>query len=462
MYWLQIYTKRIYSILTTFATLYFKTKMIDNSLFNNKKVVFHTLGCKLNFAETSAIGKQLSDEGFVKVRAGEQADVCIINTCSVTDTADHKCRQAINRLHRQHPNAIMVVTGCYAQLKPDEIAGMEGVDLVLGANEKFSILDYLNKPDTAAKGEIHRAEIREVKEFNPSCSRDDRTRFFLKVQDGCDYFCTYCTIPFARGGSRNATIAQTVEMAKQALSEGAKEIVLSGVNTGDFGKSTGETFFDLVKTLDALPDEVRFRISSIEPNLLTDELIEFVAHSKHFMPHFHIPLQSGANEVLHLMKRRYTTELFAQKVNTIKKWMPDAFIGVDVIVGVRGETNELFEQARGFITSLDISQLHVFSYSERAGTKMLEIEHKVSNQERKLRSEAIHSISEVKTKAYYEKQRGKAAQVLWESRHNDTTMVGFTGNYIRAERPYDVKLVNTIQSIVLGNWNEEGTALRID
>ena len=433
--------------------------MIDNTLFNNKKVAYHTLGCKLNFAETSAIGKQLSDEGFVKAKPGEQADVCIINTCSVTDTADHKCRQAINRLNRLHPNSIMVVTGCYAQLKPDEIANIEGVDLVLGANEKYSILDYLNKLDDTKTGEIHRAEIAKVKEFKPSCSRDDRTRFFLKVQDGCDYFCTYCTIPFARGRSRNATIAETLDMAKQAIAEGAKEIVLSGVNTGDFGRSTGENFFDLVKALDALPDEIRFRISSIEPNLLTDELIEFVSKSRHFMPHFHIPLQSGSNEVLQLMKRRYTTEVFAQKVSTIKKTIPDAFIGVDVIVGVRGETAELFDQAMTFIKSLDISQLHVFSYSERSGTKMLEIAHSVSNQERKHRSDVLHLVSDEKTRIFYEKQIGRTAQVLWESRHNGENMVGFTSNYVRVERPYNKSLVNTIQTVTLGSWNEDKSAL---
>jgi len=433
--------------------------MIDNSIFNNKKVAFHTLGCKLNFAETSAIGKQLSNEGFVKVKPGEQADVCIINTCSVTDTADHKCRQAINRLNRQHPNAIMVVTGCYAQLKPDEIASIEGVDLVLGANEKFSILDFLNKNDETKKGEIHRVDILKVKEFKPSCSHDDRTRYFLKVQDGCDYYCTYCTIPIARGHSRNASIADTVEMARQAIQEGAKEIVLTGINTGDFGKSTGENFFDLVKELDALPNEIRFRISSIEPNLLTDELISFVSQSRHFMPHFHIPLQSGSNEVLKLMKRRYTRETFLEKVTTIKKIIPDAFIGVDVIVGVRGETEEYFNQAKTFISSLDISQLHVFSYSERADTKMLEIDHVVTGTDRKHRSEALHLISTEKTEAFYELQTGKTAQVLWESRQNGDKMVGFTNNYIRVETQYDKLKVNTIQTVCLGGWNEEKTAL---
>jgi len=434
--------------------------MIDNTLFNNKKVAFHTLGCKLNFAETSAIGKQLSDEGFVKAKAGEQADVCIINTCSVTDTADHKCRQAINRLNRQHPNAIMVVTGCYAQLKPDEIAAIQGVDLVLGANEKFSILEYLTKLDNEKNGEIHRIRIQDVKDFKPSCSRDDRTRYFLKVQDGCDYYCTYCTIPFARGRSRNATIKDTVAMAVQAIGEGAKEIVLTGINTGDFGKSTGETFFDLVKVLDTLPHEIRFRISSIEPNLLTDELIEFVSQSKHFMPHFHIPLQSGSNEVLQLMKRRYNTELFANKVSTIKSLMPDAFIGVDVIVGVKGETDELFEQAKTFIQGLDISQLHVFSYSERAGTKMLEIEHTVSITERKRRSDVLHTLSDEKTKLFYEKQIGKTGPVLWESRQKDDNMVGFTNNYIRIERPFEKSLVNTIQPVSFGEWNDDKSALK--
>jgi len=298
-----------------------------------------------------------------------------------------------------------------------------------------------------------------VKEFKPSCSRDDRTRYFLKVQDGCDYYCTYCTIPIARGHSRNASIADTVDMALKAISEGAKEIVLTGINTGDFGKSTGEHFFDLVKALDAITGDIRFRISSIEPNLLTDELIEFVAQSNHFMPHFHIPLQSGSNDVLHLMKRRYTCETFAEKVATIKKIIPDAFIGVDVIVGVRGETDEFFRQSANFISTLDISQLHVFSYSERAGTKMLEIENVVSNVDRKHRSDELHTLSNVKFNTFYELQKGKTAQVLWESRQNGDKMVGFTNNYIRVEQPFDKMCVNTIHTITLGEWNEDKTAL---
>jgi threonylcarbamoyladenosine tRNA methylthiotransferase MtaB len=431
--------------------------MIDNSVFNNKKVAFHTLGCKLNFAETSAIGKTLSEQGFTKAKAGEQADLCIINTCSVTDTADHKCRQAINRLNRQHPNAVMVVTGCYAQLKPEEISKIEGVDLVLGANEKFNVLDYIN--DLNQNNKIHHSEIEAINDFQPSCSKDDRTRYFLKIQDGCDYFCTYCTIPMARGKSRNASIADTVAMAEKAISEGAMEIVLTGVNTGDFGKSTGENFFDLVKALDALPSTTRFRISSIEPNLLTDEIIEFVANSRNFMPHFHIPLQSGTNEVLQLMKRRYNRELFASKIDKIKSVMPHAFIGVDVIVGVKGETDELFEQAMEFITELDCSQLHVFSYSERAGTQMLHIEHTVSPAERKRRSEVLHLVSDKKTKAFYESQIGKTAHVLWESKVSGEFMTGFTQNYVKVQTTYDKQLVNTIQQVTLGTWNEDKTAL---
>lgn len=436
--------------------------MTDDLLFNNKKVAFHTLGCKLNFAETSAIGKKMREEGFIKVRAGEQADVCVVNTCTVTDIADRKCRQAIGKMNRLHPNAIMVVTGCYAQLKPEEVSKIKGVDLVLGANEKFSILDYLRNRQGKQDAEIHHSAIKRVKDFKPSCSRDDRTRYFLKVQDGCDYFCTYCTIPLARGRSRNATIPETVAMAKEAIADGAREIVLTGVNIGDFGKSTGETFFDLVKALDAIEDDVRFRISSIEPNLLTDEIIEFVGKSNHFMPHFHIPLQSGTNEVLKLMKRKYDRELFAHKVETIKKALPDAFIGVDVIVGVHGETPELFDESCRFIDSLDISQLHVFTYSERADTRMLEIEYHNSIAERKRRSDILHLLSAKKTKQFYESQQGKTFPVLWESRGHDHKMTGFTSNYVRIEKEMNKQQVNTIEQVVLGNFNEDGSALEAE
>ncbi|MFZ4582250.1 MAG: tRNA (N(6)-L-threonylcarbamoyladenosine(37)-C(2))-methylthiotransferase MtaB [Paludibacter sp.] len=435
--------------------------MIDNSVFHNKKVAFHTLGCKLNFAETSAIGKKMTDEGFVKVRAGETADVCVINTCSVTDTADRKCRQAISKLNRQHPNAIMVVTGCYAQLKPEEISKIEGVDLVLGANEKFSILDYIRNIDTDKPATFHTTKINKIKEFTPSCSRDDRTRYFLKVQDGCDYYCTYCTIPFARGASRSASIEQTIEKAWEAIHAGAKEIVLTGVNIGDFGKNTSESFLDLVKAFDAIESDVRFRISSIEPNLLTDELIDFVATSKRIMPHFHIPLQSGTNEVLQLMKRKYNRELFESKVLKIKTLMPHAFIGVDVIVGVRGETAELFEASCSFIDTLDISQLHVFTYSERAGTKMLDIEHNTPIPERKKRSEILHLLSDKKIQKFYESHISKTYPVLWESRQQGDKLVGFTTNYIKVERLYDKSKVNTVEIVQLGSWNDEKSALTV-
>lgn len=427
--------------------------MIDNTLFQNKKVVYHTLGCKLNFAETSAIGKQLADEGFAKARAGEEADVCIINTCSVTDTADHKCRQAISRLNRLHPRAKMIVTGCYAQLKPDEIAAIDGVDLVLGANEKFDILHYLKKWDAVSQIKVNRGNILKVKEFKPSISHDDRTRYFLKIQDGCDYYCTFCTIPLARGHSRSGTIAETVKMAQDVIALGAREIVLTGVNTGEFGKRNKEKFIDLLKELDNLNEEVRFRISSVEPNLMTEEIVQFIAESKRFMPHFHIPLQSGSNEVLKLMRRKYTKEDFAEKVAIIRQHLPDAFIGVDTIVGVRGETDALFEESVEFLQNLDFSQLHVFTYSERSGTKMLEIEHNVTLKERKRRSDLLHKISDEKTKAFYEKQLGNQARVLWENKRDGDAMYGFTGNYVRLKRPYDKSLINTFETVVISKDN---------
>ena len=342
--------------------------MIDTTVFQNKTAVYYTLGCKLNFSETSTIGKILREAGVRTARKGEKADICVVNTCSVTEMADKKCRQAIHRLVKQHPGAFVVVTGCYAQLKPGDVAKIDGVDVVLGAEQKGELLQYLGDLQKHEKGEAITTTTKDIRSFSPSCSRGDRTRFFLKVQDGCDYFCSYCTIPFARGRSRNGTIASMVEQARQAAAEGGKEIVLTGVNIGDFGKTTGESFFDLVKALDQVEGIERYRISSIEPNLLTDAIIEFVSHSRSFMPHFHIPLQSGCDEVLQLMRRRYDTALFASKVRKIKEVMPDAFIGVDVIVGTRGETEEYFEEAYQFIAGLDVTQLHVFSYSERPGT----------------------------------------------------------------------------------------------
>ncbi len=433
--------------------------MIDHSIFNNKKVVFHTLGCKLNFAETSTIGKMMRDEGFVTAKPGEQADVCIINTCSVTNIADRKSRQAIGKLHRQHPNAIIIVIGCYAQLKPKEIANIEGVNLILGANDKFSVLDYLHTLNKEDETIVHHTPIKEVKDFHPSLSSDDRTRFFLKVQDGCDYFCTYCTIPMARGRSRNASIAETVAMAQGAITNGAKEIVLTGVNIGDFGRKTNETFFELVKALDQVDGNVRFRISSIEPNLLSDEIISFVAESKRIMPHFHIPLQSGSNEVLALMKRKYNRELFAQRVEKIKTTMPDAFIGVDVIVGVHGETEEYFNDSYRFIQSLDISQLHVFTYSERTGTRMLNFDHKNAIAKRRKRSNMLQKLSDKKTQFFYDLHSGKSYPVLWERRTKGNKMTGFTSNYIRVEKNNDPNLINQIETVQLGDWNANKTAL---
>lgn len=434
--------------------------MTSPSLLPPKKVAFFTLGCKLNFAETSHIGKQLIEAGYLKARSGEEADICIVNTCTVTDTADRKCRQAIHRLHREYPHAIMIVTGCYAQLKPQEIADIEGVNLVLGSNEKFNILEYLQTFENQNNSQIFHSKQQELKTFHPSCSYEDRTRYFLKIQDGCDYYCTYCTIPFARGRSRNGSISEITTLAEKAISEGAKEIVLTGVNVGDFGKSTSESFFNLLKALDELPYEIRFRISSIEPDLLSDEIIKWIAQSRHFMPHFHIPLQSGSNEILRIMRRRYNSELFASKIDTIKKWMPDAFIGVDVIVGVRGETKKLFEETKNFISSLNISQLHVFTYSERQSTKMLEIKEIVPSSERKRRSEILHQLSDEKIKIFYEQQIGKPAQVLWENRRKGEKMLGFTQNYVKVEKNYDKKSVNTIQNIILGSWNREHTALQ--
>ena len=434
--------------------------MIDKTVFENKIAAYYTLGCKLNFAETSTIGKVLAEQGVRKARPGEKADICVVNTCSVTELADKKCRQAIRRIGKQHPGAFIVVTGCYAQLKPEEVSHIEGVDLVLGAEQKLDLLMYLDDLKKREEGgAIIASRTKDIRTFSPSCSADDRTRHFLKVQDGCDYYCSYCTIPFARGRSRNGSIASLVEQARQAAAEGGKEIVLTGVNIGDFGKSTGETFFDLVKALDDVEGIERYRISSIEPNLLTDEIIEFVSRSKRFMPHFHIPLQSGSDEVLKLMRRRYDTALFASKVKRIKEVMPDAFIGVDVIVGTRGETEEYFEQAYRFIQSLDVTQLHVFSYSERPGTQALKIEHVVSSEEKHRRSRLLLDLSDEKTRAFYARHIGQTMPVLLERSKPGTPMHGFTPNYIRVEVPHDDALDNQVIPVRMGDFNEEGTAL---
>jgi threonylcarbamoyladenosine tRNA methylthiotransferase MtaB len=414
----------------------------------SKKVVFHTLGCKLNFAETSAIGRELMQKGFCRAANGESADICIINTCSVTDTADKKCRQAIHRFTKNHPNAFVIVTGCYAQLKPQEVSDIQGVDLVIGSNEKFETAEILQKIEQKQSfSKIMVVPTSQIIDFQPTYSADDRTRHFLKVQDGCDYYCTYCTIPHARGRSRNTSVEKTLEVVYKALAEGAKEIVLTGINIGDFGKGTSETFFDLIKKIDEISADARFRISSIEPNLLTDEIIEFVAHSQLFMPHFHIPLQSGCNEVLALMKRKYKRELFLDKTLKIKQLMPDAFIGVDVMAGMRGETDEYFRQTLDFLQIVPFSQLHVFTYSERTGTKALDIEPIVPHKERKHRSDILHQLSEQKLADFYRSQKGRSAVVLWEAAKKEGLMSGFTENYVRVSAPYDRNLVNTFQKV---------------
>lgn len=434
--------------------------MIDTTVFQDKKAVYYTLGCKLNFSETSSIGKMLKDVGVRTVRKGEKADICVINTCSVTEIADKKCRQAIHRLTKQHPGAFVVVTGCYAQLKPEQVLNIEGVDLVLGAEQKGELINYLGSLEKHEHGEAITTATKDIRSFAPSCSRGDRTRYFLKVQDGCDYFCSYCTIPFARGRSRNGKIEDLVAQARQAAAEGGKEIVLTGVNIGDFGKTTGETFFDLVKALDQVEGIERFRISSIEPNLLTDEIIEYVAHSRAFMPHFHIPLQSGCDEVLKLMRRRYDTALFASKIRKIKELMPDAFIGVDVIVGTRGETPEYFEKAYEFIRGLDVTQLHVFSYSERPGTQALKIDYVVPAEEKHQRSQRLLALSDEKTKAFYARHIGQEAKVLMEKSKAGMPMHGFTENYIRVEVEHDDSLDNHLVQVRMGEFNEDGTALK--
>ena len=454
------------------------------------KVRFVTLGCKLNFAESSALGKALHEAGYTRAVDGEQADICVLNTCTVTDTADHKCRQALARLRRENPQAVIIATGCYAQLAGEKIAtggkqpaadgqkGWEQADYILGNDEKFRIpelIQAISRQEARAKSEEPRAKsqepkvqatpIREVEAFHGALSfsstdseadephttiadRSQRTRCFLKVQDGCNYFCTYCTIPYARGKSRNPQISQLVEEAQQAILQGAKEIVLTGVNIADFGRSTGETFIDLLRALDELQGEYRLRIGSCEPNLLSTEIIDLVAASRHIAPHFHIPLQSGSNEVLRIMKRHYTRELFAERVAYIRQRLPYAFIGVDCMVGVRGETEEYFEDYVQFVEQLPVSQLHVFTYSERARTRMVEMDlYVVPAAERKRRSDILHRISEQKTKAFYAANRGQQLTVLWESRNAKGQMAGFTENYLRLTAPYNPDKVNTFETI---------------
>lgn len=445
--------------------------MIDTSAFQGKKARFYTLGCKLNFSETSTFAKLLGEMGVVEAEEGEKADICLVNTCSVTEMADHKCRQTIHRLVRENSGAFMVVTGCYAQLDSEKVSKMDGVDLVLGSNEKADLLQYLNDAwalpaDAADDGHrhiFHNVKTKDIKTFQPSCSRGNRTRYFLKVQDGCNYYCTYCTIPFARGNSRNPSIASLVAQAEQAAREGGKEIVLTGVNIGDFGQTTGEKFIDLVKALDGVEGIQRFRISSIEPDLISDELIEYCAASRAFMPHFHIPLQSGSDEVLKLMHRRYSRDLFAHKIGLIKQLMPDAFIGVDVMVGCRGETPECFDDSYAFLDSLPVTQLHVFPYSERRGTAALRINYVVADNVKKERVHKLLKLSDEKTLDFYARHIGKEAEVLFEKSAHGKAMHGFTRNYIRVELPPsddNDRLDNEIVKVRLGELNYAKNALK--
>ena len=452
--------------------------MIDTAAFQGKTAKFYTLGCKLNFSETSTFARTLYNMGVREAKKSESADICLINTCSVTEVADHKCRQIIHRMVRQNPGAFVIVTGCYAQLESATIAKIEGVDLVLGSNEKADLIQYLsdawNKTDIESsadksseegKGKYHSVKTKDIKSFQASCSRGNRTRYFLKVQDGCNYFCTYCTIPYARGFSRNPSIKSLVQQAEEAAKEGGKEIVLTGVNIGDFGETTGEKFLDLVKALDKVEGIERFRISSLEPDLIDDDLIAYCAQSRAFMPHFHIPLQSGSDEVLKLMHRRYDTKLFAHKIKLIKEKMPDAFIGVDVMVGSRGERPEYFEDCYNFLASLPVTQLHVFPYSERPGTSALSIPYVVDAREKKHRAHKLLKLSDEKTRAFYAAHIGQEADVLFEKAARGKAMHGFTDNYIRVElSPSQAKeeYDNQIIRVRLGGFNFDQSSLKAE
>ncbi|WP_288602045.1 tRNA (N(6)-L-threonylcarbamoyladenosine(37)-C(2))-methylthiotransferase MtaB [Leyella stercorea] len=453
--------------------------MINTSVFQNKKAAYFTLGCKLNFSETSTFGKMLADLGVRIAGEGDVADICLVNTCSVTEVADHKCRQAIHRLVRNNPGAFVIVTGCYAQLESESVSKIEGVDLVLGSDEKANLIQFLSDAWTAKESaaelneggkveslhEYHSVKTKMIKSFAPSCSRGNRTRYFLKVQDGCDYYCTYCTIPYARGNSRNPTIASLVAQAEEAAREGGKEIVLTGVNIGDFGKTTGESFLDLCKALDKVEGIERYRISSMEPDLLSDELIDFCSQSRAFMPHFHIPLQSGSDEVLKLMHRRYDKTLFAHKIELIKQKMPDAFIGVDVMVGCRGETPECFEECYEFLDDVDVTQLHVFPYSERPGTAALRIPYVVNDAEKKVRSKRLLDLSEQKRIEFYARYIGTEQEVLFEKAARGKAMHGFTSNYVRVELPAKLakeEYDNQILRVRMGEFNRDKSALQVE
>jgi threonylcarbamoyladenosine tRNA methylthiotransferase MtaB len=432
----------------------------------NRTVAFHTLGCKLNFSETSAIGRMFMEKGFTKKDFSEPADIYVINTCSVTENADKETRSIVKNALQQNPEAFVAIIGCYAQLKPDEIAKIEGVDVVLGASEKFKLLNYINLTEKNTHAVVHNCEIDEVNFFVDAYSVGDRTRSFLKVQDGCDYSCTFCTIPLARGSSRSDTIDNVVKNANKIAESNVKEIVLTGVNIGDFGhgreievdgkKRREQNFLDLIKELDKVKGIERFRISSIEPNLLNHDIIEFVAQSDKFVPHFHIPLQSGSNAILKKMKRRYLRELYVERVDSIKSLMPDCCIGVDVLVGFPGETEELFNETYDFLNGLNISYLHVFTYSERANTEAVLIENVVPQHIRKQRNKMLRILSAKKLRRFYEQNIGKTSNVLFEHENRNGFMYGFTNNYIKIKMPYNPGLINTPIDIIIKDFDEEG------
>ena len=434
--------------------------------FTNKTVAFHTLGCKLNFAETSTIARLFKEKGFIKKSFLEPADVYVINTCSVTENADNECKSIVKSALLKNPEAFVAVVGCYAQLKPEEISKIEGVDVVLGATEKFKLLNYIHLSGKHLHAQIHNCEISDANFFVDAYSVGDRTRSFLKVQDGCDYSCTFCTIPLARGKSRSDLIENVIRNANKIASEGVKEIVLTGVNIGDFGKGQlitedfknkkDVTFLDLIMALDEVKGIERFRISSIEPNLLKDQIIDFVAKSKKFVPHFHIPLQSGSNVLLKLMKRRYHKELYADRINKIKTLMPDCCIGVDVIVGFPGETNELFLETYNYLNELDLSYLHVFTYSERDNTEAIDLPNQVPIVERKRRNKMLRILSAKKLRLFYEQQKGKILSIIFENENKKGFMYGFTQNYVKVKYPFDETLCNSILNVTILDFDEEG------
>lgn len=417
-----------------------------------KKVAFHTFGCKLNFSETSTISRLFENAGMAKVSLDDYPDIFVVNTCSVTENADKRCKQLVRKVKRINPECFVVIIGCFAQLKPNEIAEIVGVDMVLGANEKFNIIEHIEKLNDLDPGKTHVSydSIKKTKDFIPSFSIGDRTRSFLKIQDGCDYFCTFCTIPLARGKSRNSSINETIQEASKIAKTSVKEVVLTGVNIGDFGQGKDENFYELIQELDKISGIDRFRISSIEPNLLSDEIIKFcLTKAKKFAPHFHIPLQSGNDQMLKAMRRKYDTALYKDRINHIKKLRPDACIGVDVIVGFPGETDAHFNDTLNFLKSLDVSYLHVFTYSERANTTANKMADVVPMSKRKERSKILHLLSDRKKRAFYDSNKNSERRVLFENEENNGMMYGFTDNYVKIKTPYNASLANTMQTVNL-------------